>query len=85
MKIYLVDEYQIYSYSLPNKVEDAFVITYVHYSGKEESLTFKAEDGKWAIQSNSEIQFMNESLDVDKDFIEDNSTYTQKAWMPGEC
>lgn len=76
MKIYLVDEYQIFSYSLPNKVEDAFVINYIHYSEKEETLTFIAENGQWAIQSNPDIQFYSDSSPVDKEFLQNNSIYT---------
>ena len=76
MKIYLVDDYEIFTYSLPNKIEDAFVINYVHYSGKEESITFMAEDNMWVIQSSSEIHFQNDYGEVAKEALQNDSIYT---------
>lgn len=78
MKLYLVDSYEISTYSLPNKVEDAFVINYVHSSGKEESITFMAEDGKWVINGSSEMELMKDSQIVNKDFINDGNFYDVK-------
>lgn len=76
MKLYLVDAYRIYTYSLPNKIEDAFNIHYVHYSGKEETITFMAEENQWVIQSTSEVQFRNTGELINKEVLQNNSTYT---------
>ncbi len=76
MKLFLVDDYKIYTYSLPNKIEDAFIINYVHYTGKEETLTFIAKNNKWLIKSSSEIQYKNGVKNIDEDYLQDNSIYT---------
>ena len=75
MKLYLVNDYKMYVYSLPNKVEDAFVINYVHYTGKEETITFIAEDNKWVVQSTPDIQYRKKNQNIEKDYLVDGSTY----------
>jgi len=76
MKIYLVDDYQIYTYSLPNKIEDAFVINYNHYTGKEETITFIAENNQWIIESTPEILYKKGLDKVTKEDIKNDSIYT---------
>ena len=76
MKIYLVDDYQIYTYSLPNKIEDAFIINYNHYSGKEETITFIAENNQWIIESTPEILYKKGLEKVTKEDIKNDSIYT---------
>ena len=78
MKLYLVDDYKIYTYSLPNKVEDAFIINYVHYTGEEETITFIANDNKWVIESSLEVHFKKGATDVEKEFLENGAIYTIK-------
>ena len=75
MKIYLVDDYEIYTYSLPNKIEDAFIINYTHYTGKDETFTFLAENNQWAIKSTPEMQFSNANGPVDKEVLQDSAIY----------
>lgn len=76
MKLYLVDNYVVSTYSLPNKVEDAFVINYEHYTGKEETITFVAVDGKWAIQSSPDIQITKNTQAITTDIVTDNTIYS---------
>ena len=78
MKLYLVDSYEISTYSLPDKIEDAFVIHYTHYSGKEETITFIAKEGKWVIKSSSEMNLMKNSQIIDKSFMEIGDIYDIK-------
>ena len=54
MKLYFVNNNKINIYSLPTKVEDAFLLNYV-YEDIEESLTLLAVDGKWQIESNPDV------------------------------
>ena len=75
MKLYLVDNYEVSTYSLPNKVEDAFIINYVHYSGKEEAITFIAQDGQWAIQSSPDMQIRKDGNNISEDVVADNTVY----------
>ncbi len=76
MKLYLVDDYKVYTYSLPNKIEDAFIINYVHYSGEEETITFIAENNQWVIQSSPEIHFQSNGKGIEKDFLKNDAIYT---------
>ena len=76
MKVYLVDDYKIYTYSLPNKIEDAFMINYVHYTGEDETITFVAENNKWVIESTPEIMFVRDNSRIEKESIEIDYTYT---------
>ncbi len=75
MKLYLVDNYKVSTYSLPTKVEDAFVINYEHYTGKEETITFIADGGKWAIQSSPDIKISVGSKAITTDVVEDGTVY----------
>lgn len=75
MKVYLVDAYKIYTYSLPNKVEDAFIINYVHYSGEEETITFVAFNNQWIIESSPDIRFQINGKTVEKDFLKNDAIY----------
>ena len=75
MKLYLVDNYKVSTYSLPNKVEDAFIINYEHYTGKEEAITFIALNGKWAIQSSPDIQVTKDSAPITTDTVSDSTVY----------
>ena len=76
MKVYLVDDFKIYSYSLPNKIEDAFIIHYNHYSGEEETITFIAENNQWAIESSPDIQIQSNGSNIEKDFLKNDAVYT---------
>lgn len=75
MKLYLVDDFQVYTYSLPNKIEDAFNINYVHYSGEEETITFVAKNNQWIIESTPEISFYRGADPVESEFLKDDATY----------
>ena len=55
MKVYLYDDYKVYIYSLPTKIEDAFIINYTSYMGVEETIVINERDGKWTISSNESI------------------------------
>ena len=78
MKLYLVDDYKIYTYSLPRKIEDAFIINYIHFTGVEETITFVAKDNKWLIESTSEVLFKKDDSHVKTDYLENDSIYTIK-------
>ena len=75
MKLYLVNNDKLFVYSLPNKVEDAFIINYVHTNGKEETITFMAEEGKWSISSSSDIRYLKNNQAIEKDYLENGSIY----------
>ena len=76
MKLYLVDDYQVYTYSLPNKIEDAFIINYIHYSGEDETITFFAKENKWMIESSSDVLFKKDEQEIQKAYLENDSIYT---------
>ena len=76
MKVYLVDDYRIFTYSLPNKVDDAFLINYEHYSGEEETITFMSENNNWVIESTPDITFFKDVNKVEKEVVEKDSIYS---------
>ena len=76
MKLYLVDDYKIFTYLLPNKVEDAFLINYVHYSGEEETITFMADNNNWVIESTPDITFFKDINKIDKEIVQNDSIYS---------
>lgn len=76
MKLYLVDDYKIFTYLLPNKVEDAFLINYVHYSGEEETITFMADNNNWIIESTPDITFYKDINKIDKEIVQADSIYS---------
>ena len=78
MKVYIADNYEIKDYSLPNKVEDSFLINYVSNTGVEETLTFVAENGKWTISSNYDISITDGVVHITKDIIDDFKFYQVK-------
>lgn len=75
MKLYLVDNYKVYTYSLPNKIEDAFNINYVHYSGEEETITFVAKNNQWIVESTPEISFYHDQDIIESEFLKDDAIY----------
>ena len=78
MKVYIADRYKIEDYSLPNKVEDSFLITYISSTGVEENITLVAENGKWTISSNYDVSIIKSGVSVSKEIIKDNDFYQIK-------
>ena len=70
MKLYFVNNNKINIYSLPTKVEDAFLLNYV-YEDIEESLTLLAVDGKWQIESNPDVSIFFGTQKQDKVILTD--------------
>lgn len=59
MKIYIGDKKKLNVFSLPNKIEDSFLLKYISWTGIEENIIIKAENGKWCLSNSAEIRIIN--------------------------
>ena len=78
MKLFLIDNYKLNIYVLPNKVEDAFLIDYHSPSGIEETITLKAENNAWVIESTPDVSIYNYSQSISKEELKDGACYQIK-------
>ena len=78
MKIFLVDNYKIHIFSLPDKVEDAYLITYLSSNGIEETITLSAEDNKWIISNTYDMNVFLGVSQISKKALENDEIYTVK-------
>jgi hypothetical protein len=65
MKVFLTDGKKVNIYSLPQKIEDSFFITYKADSGLEDSIIITANEEKWMIISNPETNFYLDDILVE--------------------
>lgn len=79
MKIYLIDNYNIDKYILPTKIDSAFLMTYRSLNNEEDSIiAIEAEDGKWKLKSNGNVNIINNQNIVEEMTLEDYSFYYLK-------
>ena len=78
MKLFLIDNYKLNIYVLPNKVEDAFLIDYHSPSGIEETITLRAENNSWIIESTPDVTIYNYSQSISKEELKDGACYQVK-------
>ncbi|MCI8460540.1 MAG: FHA domain-containing protein, partial [Bacilli bacterium] len=78
MKVYLYDDYKVYIYSLPTKIEDAFIINYTSYMGVEETIVINARDGKWTISSNESMTLLKNNMKADEENLNGNDFFKIK-------
>jgi len=79
LKIYLIDNYNIDKYILPTKIDSAFLMTYRSLNNDEDSIiTIEAEDGKWKLKSNGNVNIINNQEIVEEMTLEDYSFYYLK-------
>mgnify|MGYP004505174037 FL=1 len=64
MKIFILDDYKVNSYKLPQKVEDSYLINY-HSDDEEKSISVQSVNGIWNIQSNDSITIVDNGKTVD--------------------
>lgn len=64
MKIFILDDYKVNSYKLPQKVEDSYLINY-HFDNEEKSISVQSVNGIWNIQSNDSITIVDNGKTVD--------------------
>lgn len=60
MKVYISDDYKLDVFSLPDKVEDEFLINYISPTGIEETITLTAEANKWYIASSYDVNIYSD-------------------------
>ena len=78
MKLFLVDKSKINIFSLPDKIEDAYLINYVSSTGMEETITLSAENNKWMISSTYDMSAFKDAIQVEKKEIEKDEMYQLK-------
>lgn len=79
MKIFILDKFKITKFSLPEKIEDSFLIPYKSYNNPNENLiTVEAIDENWRIKSNGNVNIMDGTTMLDKVILENYSYYTLK-------
>ncbi len=78
MKVFLADSMKLRDYSLPEKVEDQFVISYVSPNGIEETLALTAENNNWYISSGADKLVYKDTLQITKEALSNESVYRIK-------
>ncbi len=78
MKIYLYDDYKVYIYSLPEKIEDAFIINYTSYTGIDETVIINAKDGKWTVSSNESMTLLKNNMKASEEILNGNDFFKIK-------
>ena len=63
VKIFILDDYKVNSYKLPQKVEDSYLINY-HFDNEEKSISVQSVNGIWNIQSNDSITIVDNGKTV---------------------
>lgn len=63
MKLYIIDHGKIKKYTLPNKIEEDFSISYRPVESKEEFLiTLTSENNKWVLNSNGNVNIVDSNF-----------------------
>lgn len=78
MKVYISDDYKLGVFSLPDKVEDEFLINYVSPTGIEETITLTAENNKWYIASSYDVNIYSDNISVKKEALVNDKMYQIK-------
>ena len=78
MKIFLTDGKLVNMYSLPQKIEDSFLINYQSDTGLEETINIIAVGGKWQIESTPELSFFDGNNLISSATLENNTTFQIK-------
>jgi len=78
MKVYICDKNKIQVYTLPNKVEDEYIINYKSNEGIEESITLTAQENEWYISSDFNTTIYKNDIETPKCKLEGNQIYKIK-------
>lgn len=78
MKVYICDKNKIQVYTLPNKVEDEFIIDYKSSLGIDETITMTAQENEWYILSNFGVTIYKNDIETPKCKLENNGIYKIK-------
>lgn len=78
MKLFLIDQFKINIFSLPDKIEDAYLINYISPSGIEETITLSAENNKWIISSTYDMSVFKDTIQINKNELNNDEIYQLK-------
>ncbi len=79
MRLYILDNDKIVKFDLPEKVEEYFLIKHNFFgSNNESTITVEAENGKWYLVSNVNVNVIFNNSTVLKEVIEDYSCHNLK-------
>ena len=79
MRLYILDNNKIVKFDLPEKVEEYFLIKHNFFgSNSESTITVEAENGKWYLISNVNVNIISNNSIVQKEVIDDYSCHYLK-------
>ena len=80
MKIFILDKFKITKFTLPDKIEDSFLIPYKGYNNKDDIfVTVEEQENKWCLKSNGTVNILDGVNILDKASLEDYSYYHLKV------
>lgn len=79
MKLFILDKCKITKFNLPEKIEDSFLIPYMSTGDfKENMITVEAEQEKWYLKSNGNVNVINGKVFEPKTILEEYKIYSLK-------
>ena len=80
MKLLILDQYRITKFVLPEKIEETFLIPYkIKGNSIDNVITIEAENNKWVIKSNGNVDVLNGDIPRDKAILDNYQYYKLKV------